>query len=269
MWGWTLVLAAGLGACTPSHETHASEGPLALVVVTPGMEAAAFLPLALAFGDAGIETWTVWIPPGDPLPDPGAAQAASARIRAMAQAAGVGGRPVGLVAHGPGATLALLAAPGVADAVVALGPLLGPPGTLLAGWLAGLPVPDGSVDLSVPLDWRGHDAASLLLGQPEPRLGSLPAPLARDWQRWLLEGPPLDPAAVTCPVFVGAGARDRLAPVESIRSPASAFPDATFVRFGLLRFAPRDPGSLDLLDQRAVLRVSTRWLADTLSERAG
>jgi len=240
---------------------------VALVVVTPGMERPAFLPLVAALECAGFDAWTVEIPPDAPLPPEGADREVAVWIRAAAGALRAGGRPTALVGHGPGATLALMAAPGAADAVVALGPLLGPPDTALSRFLAALPVPEDGVDLGAPLAWGRHDAATLLLGSPPPPLGRLPAPLARDGQRWLAEGPPLDPAAVTCPVYVAAAARDRFAPVESIRGPADRFHRATFVRFGILRFDHRDPGSADLLSERAVLGAATRWLCRTLAGR--
>ena len=264
-----VLLVAWLAACASQVPPAGQAGPVALVVVTPGLDRSAFRPLAQAFEDKGIETWTAWIPPDASWPADGAALEASTWIRAAARAAGAPGRPTALVGHGPGATLALLAAPGVADAVVALGPILGPPGTRVGEWLAALPVPEGGVDLATPLAWNGHDVASLLLGTHVPPLGPLPAPLARDWQRWITEGPPLDPREVTCPVWVAAGARDRLAPVESIRRPADAFPNATFVRFGLLRFDRHDPGSADLLAERAVRRTAARWLRSTLDGRDG
>ncbi len=238
--------------------------PAALVVVTPGMGRSAFDPLVEALRSAGFDAWTAEFPPGAPLPEEGADHEAGAWIRAALGAIRRDDRRGILVGHGPGATLALLAAPGAAEAVVALGPLLGPPDTEVARYLATLPVGAGSVDLAAPLAWHGHDVASLLLGEPMPPLGPLSAPLARTWQRWILEGPPLDPAAVTCPVWIAAGARDRLAPVETVRGPAGRLPDATFVRFGRLRFDRRDPGSGALLRERAVLRVMTRWLRRTL-----
>jgi len=70
--------------------------------------------------------------------------------------------------------------------------------------------------------------------------------------------------AVTCPVWVGAAALDRLVPVESMRVASQQLPDRHFVRFGLLRLDPEDPGSGELLRERRYLDAMAGWVEGQL-----
>lgn len=265
------LLLAAAQAAEPAFQLqdagHDLDAPVALVVLTPGVDPAAFQPLAAALEDAGMDAWTVGIAPTAPLPEEGAdawvaevlLPAAVAALRAREPRAA----DLALAGHGPGGTLALMAAPRVGTrAVAVLGAPLGPTPTAALAALAERPLPvAGSVDLARPVAWQGHDLATLLLGDPPLPLGSLPVPLARAFLRWAAEGPPLQPAALAFPVYVGAGALDRLVPVESLHLPAEGFPRGTFVRFGLLRLDRADPGHADLLRDRRTLDDLGRWLA--------
>ncbi|MFH1465560.1 MAG: hypothetical protein ABIO70_14330 [Pseudomonadota bacterium] len=260
-------LSAGYRLVDAGHDLDA---PVALVVLTPGVAEAAFQPLVTALEDAGLDAWTVAVTAVAPLPEEGADRwiaefllpAAVAALRAREPRAAA----LALVGHGPGGTLALMTAPRVAPrAVAVLGAPLGPIPSLALEELAARPLSAvGSVDLAQPHDWRGHDLATLLLGDPPLPLAPLPVPLARAWLRWAAEGPPLDPATLFFPVFVGAAALDHLVPVETVHAPAERMPDATFVRFGLLRLDLIDPEHSDLLRERRFLDEVAGWVKGQL-----
>jgi len=250
---------------------HDLDAPVALVLVTPGMSEQAFIPMVEALERAGMDAWTVRILPFAPLPDDRADEWVAQQLlpwaiqdlrkrdpRATDQLA--------LVGHGPGGTLALMTAERAKpEAVAVLGPPMGPIDTAAAAWLAELELPPhGNVDLGAPTDWNGHDLSTLLLGEPRPALEPLPVPMARAYLRWISDGPPVTPNAIECPIWIGAGAMDRLVPIESMRVPSQTLGHRHFVRFGLLRLDPEDPGSGQLLAERRYLDVMARWVEEAL-----
>ena len=249
---------------------HDLDAPVALVVVTPGMDPAAFQPMVQALEDRGLDAWAVRVRLTAPLPPADAdlwiastlLPAAIAELRERDPKAA----ELALVGHGPGGTIALMTAQHVAPrAVAVLGAPFGPIDTAAMAHLADAQLPElGNVNLSTPLDWQGHDMATLLLGDPPPPLAPLSVDLARAWLRWAQEGPPLTLADVDCPAWIGLAAMDRLVPIESARVVSQALPDRHFVRFGLLRLDPHDPGSADLLRERRYLDVMAGWVAGEL-----
>ncbi len=253
-----------------SNAGHDPDAPVALVLITPGMDPAAFQPMVQALEEQGLDAWALRLRLVAALPDEGAdawlattlLPAAVAELRAREPRAA----ELALVGHGPGATLALMMAPHTKPrAIAALGPVVGPVDTAALAWLAERELPPvGSVDLREPLQWNEHDLATLLLGYPPPPMAPLAVELARDWLRWAQQGPPLDLATVECPVWIGAGAMDRLVPIESLRVPSQALPERHFLRFGLLRLDPEDPGSGDLLRGERYLNAMAEWVAGEL-----
>jgi hypothetical protein len=260
-------LSAGYQLQDAGHEIDA---PVALVVITPGMDPAAFQPMVQALEDHGLDAWAVRVTMVAPLPPADAdlwiasslLPAAVTRLRERNPRA----ETLALVGHGPGGTLALMMAQHVnPSAVAVLGAPLGPIDTAALTAMAQGELPQvGNVDLSKAADWQDHDLATLLLGDPPPPLAPLAVELARAWLGWIEQGPPLTLAEISCPVWIGAGAMDRLVPIESLRVPSQALPDRHFVRFGLLRLDPQDPGSADLLRERRYLEVMAGWVAGEL-----
>jgi hypothetical protein len=249
---------------------HDLDAPIALVVITPGLDPTAFLSMVQALEERGLDAWAVRVNLSAPLPPDDAdlwiaaslLPAAVAELRAQEP----GAERLALVGHGPGGTLALMAAQHLAPTAVAvLGAPIGPVNTEVLAWLAERELPrTGNVDLSRPLAWRGHDLATLLLGDDPPPLGPLPVELAQAGLRWATRGPPLELESIPCPVWIGAAALDRLVPIESLRVPSQRIPDRSFTRFGLLRLDPADPGHADLLMDRRHLDPMANWVYEQL-----
>jgi hypothetical protein len=249
---------------------HDLDAPVALLVLTPGVGEAAYQPLVSALEEVGLDAWTVAVTPSAPLPAEDADRWVADRLLPEAVASLRAREPraaaLALVGHGPGGTLALMAAPRVAPAAVAvLGAPLGPIPSAALQDLAARPLPEaGCVDLAQPVDWRGHDLATLLLGAPSLPLEPLPVPMARAYLRWIAEGPPLEPANLVFPIFVGVAALDHLVPVETVHRSAGNLPDATFARFGLLRLDLYDPEHADLLRDRRFMDEVARWVRERI-----
>ncbi len=279
----TTVLAASLLTATSAHADpplsasyqlqdagHDIDAPVALVVVTPGMDPAAFQPMVQALEDHGLDAWAVRITLFAPLPPADADIWIASTLLPAAVAALRERDPradeLALVGHGLGGTLALMMAQHVRpQAIAVLGAPMGPVDTAALSWLTAHEIPAfGNVDLSEPTPWQGHDLATLLLGDPPPPLAPLPVDLARAWVRWAAHGPPLSLEKIDCPVWVGAAAMDRLVPIESLRVASQGLADRHFVRFGLLRLDPQDPGSADLLRERRYLDAMASWVDDQL-----
>ena len=273
-----LLLAAATAQADPPLQAgyqlqdagHDLDAPVALVVVTPGMDPAAFQPMVQALEDHGLDAWAVRVRLVAPLPPADADLWIASTLLPMAVAELREREPqaeaLALVGHGPGGTLALMLAQHVApQAVAVLGPPVGPADTAAMAWLAQRELPPvGNVDLTALTTWHGHDLATLLLGDPPPPLGPLPVELARAGRRWIEQGPPLALEDIACPVWIGAAAMDRLVPIESMRVASQPLPDRHFVRFGLLRLDPQDPGSADLLRERRYLDAMASWVEGEL-----
>lgn len=235
MWWW--LLAPALAA------------PEVLLVTTPGVELEGYQPLIRAFRDRDVEPVLV------SLPCSGDAAALSETVgRAVRAHPGAV-----VVAHGLGATLALVGAP---DAEVArwvlLGPVLGVPTTGSVRQVATLPVA-GAVALDRAAWVDGHDLRRVLLGDRLPPLGCFPAALARDVQGWIRAGSvPVPLESVTAPVWMGVGLLDELAPPE-VSVPASRrLADRELVRLGITRLDPVDYDHAALLSDPAPVRAAVR-----------
>ncbi|MCA9494221.1 MAG: alpha/beta fold hydrolase [Myxococcales bacterium] len=179
-----------------------------LLVWTPGIGHEGYAPLHDALVAAGHEVSIVALPCSGDAEH--LAEVVGKRISAQPE-------PPVVVAHGVGATLALLAADrGEVAGWVLLAPVLDAPDEAATDFLARQTL-GASVDLSRPLLWRDRDVRHVLLGEDLPPLGCFPAGLARDLARWVgPEAPPIPVAAVTSPVWVGVGLLDELAPPEVV-----------------------------------------------------
>lgn len=225
----------------------ATAAPEVLIVATPGVGLEGYRPLVAALRDRGVDPAVV------ELPCSGDAATLSAAIGRA-----VRGRPGAVVvAHGLGATLALLGAP---DAEVSrwvlLAPWLGVPDTAAVRALAGRPVV-GPPALDRPAPWSGHDLRRVLLGDRLPPLGCFPAALARDLLGWLEAGAvPVTPEAVAAPVWIGGGLLDELAPPEVLVPASRRFPERELVRLGIQRLDPVDYAHADLLSAPGPVRAA-------------
>lgn len=249
----------------------ASEGPTTLVVTTPGVGLAAYVPLAHGLEEAGFDAWIVSLVSRAPWPSEGAVTLATQRVLPEAVAELKRRKPEpapwALVGHGCGGTLALLSSPHMVphpDAVALLGAPLGPAPSEAVRWLADqtesplvtVPNPD--------LRWNGSPILSLLWGDPVPPLEPQPTILHLECLGWLTDGVPLEPAAIQWPVLATAGALDRMVPPEAVFGPSQDLPRGRYVRFGMLHLDPTDPGHGALLQEPRFTAFVARWLEDTL-----
>ncbi|MEQ1504577.1 MAG: hypothetical protein ABMB14_20225 [Myxococcota bacterium] len=221
-----------------------------VVVVTPGVGLDAYRPLLAALANEDVDPVVITVPCS------GDAEALAAIVRRRLAEVD---QPV-VVAHGLGATLALLADADVHQYVF-LGPVLGVPGAAALDDLATVPV-GARVDLRAPRPWGEHDLRQVLLGATLPALGCFPAALARDLQGWIAaRHVPLALDQVTAPVWLGVGLLDELAPPEVVIPTSRALPDRTVVRLGIARFDPVDYDHAALLAEPAPLRAAARVAA--------
>jgi len=283
-WAWLPWLAVALGpawAEAPlepsagdyqlSDAGHDLEAPLVLAVQSPGMASEAYLGLVEELEGAGLDVWILRLALSAALPEEGADRYVAHKIIPLAAQElreGAERDELALVGHGPGGTLALMAAPLVRpQAVALLGAPLGAAPSALSAWLAERALPAGSVDLGQPLLWGELDVAQLLLGEPVPPLEPLATPLVQAYLGWSVDGPQIAFEEVDCPVLVTAGALDRLAPVEAVRGPSQGLAQRKFVRFGMLRLELEDPGSGDLLRERRYGELVGEWVAGEMRGR--
>ncbi|MCB9687386.1 MAG: hypothetical protein H6738_03770 [Alphaproteobacteria bacterium] len=179
-----------------------------LLVWTPGVGHQGYAPLQDALLVAGHEVTVVALPCSGDAEH--LAEVVGQRIASQPE-------PPVVVAHGVGATLALMAADrGEVAGWVLLAPVLDVPDEAATDFVARRPI-GASVDLSRPLVWRDRDVRRVVLGEDLPPLGCFPAGLARDLGRWVgPASPPIPVGAVTAPVWVGVGLLDELAPPEVV-----------------------------------------------------
>jgi alpha-beta hydrolase superfamily lysophospholipase len=229
-------------------------GPPALVVVTPGFDREAFVPLARALRGSGMDVQLVDLGCGG--------EDAAALAEGIAAAAATTPGPDVVVAHGLGAALALRAAPSVdAERYVLLAPLIGVVPSASIRWLAERPV-GPSVELSAPLDWNGRSIAEVVLGDGAAPLGCLSGPLAAELQRWALAAEvPVALEAVAAPVWIAVSLGDELATVEAVIPASRRLPSRAVVRLGVNRMDRRDFTHLDLLVEPAPVRAAARAAA--------
>lgn len=226
-----------------------------LLVWTPGVGGEAFRPLREALVAAGHEVTVAALPcSGDART---LARAVERRVEGLETS------PV-VVAHGVGATLAVLAAQQVAvRGLVLLAPVLDAPDNAAARFVAEQPI-GAKVDLSRPLAWRHHpDVRAVLLGEDLPALGCFPAGLARDLASWVGPGaPPIDPALVRAPVWVGVGLLDETAPLEVV-VPAARRLGARVERLGVSGLDGRDFDHAGMLLGEAPIAAAVRAVEES------
>ncbi len=224
----------------------------ALLVVTPGFEATAFLPLRRALEREGVQVRT--------LEFPVAGQTSSDFAAAITAAADAMPEHTVLVAHGFGATLSLMADPHV-ERMVLLAPVLAVVPQTSVRDLAAVPAP-AVVDLSARYAWHDRDAASLLIGRPVPDLGYVSGAFVAEVQGWIRDGHvPVDLGRVDIPVWIAVGLADEVATVEATVPASRTLPDRALVRLGANRFDPRDYTHADLLQDEVPVRVAARAAA--------
>jgi len=229
--------------------TALAASPHALVIVTPGMGRDAFQPLVSELERASVQVRVQEFGCG--------LGGVGAHVDALVAELQRGDGDEVVVAHGYGATLALLAAErGPQRREVLLAPVLGPLPGPLGAWLAEQPVGQ-ALDLREPLRWQGRDVWGLLVGA-EPDGSCVSAAAAREAAGWMRAGPPLHLDQVRVPVWLGVSAGDALSPVEVVVPASRALPDRELVRFGLNRFDRADFRHGELLVAPEVLRAVRR-----------
>lgn len=258
---WLFALT-GLALAAPEAtvvDVGRARGEPVLVVRTPGYAPSAYTRLLDALELAGLDAHRV------DLPLDTEDLVGSLREALGPWLDGSRGSPPRLVAHGLGGRLlveALAELP--APRAVAL---LGVPLALLPSGLTddllGRELPAGGLDLGLPAarawTWEDHSGLPLLLGEPLPPLERVSAAWLQRLQDELAGSDPLEISALSasCPVWVGVGDLDNLAPPEAVRPHLG---QAAFVRFGPLRLDGQSFDSADLLGHERPVRVLARWL---------
>lgn len=222
-----------------------------LLIVTPGVELTAFLPLARGLTAGGMDVHA--------LVFPAASQTSADYADAIASAGATLPDYTVVVAHGLGATLALQAAPRLEVArYVLLAPVLDLRPLAVSGFLADQPV-GAALDLRRSLDWRGRDVASVLLGAQKPALGVVSGPFAAEVQGWIRVGAvPVDLALVDRPVWIAVSLGDNVASVESVVPASRALPDRRLVRLGINRLDAQDYSHGEMLAGKTPVRAAVR-----------
>lgn len=224
----------------------------ALLIVTPGFEETAFLPLRRALEREGVQVRTLAFPVAGQTSDDYAA--------AIAAAADAMPEPTVLVAHGLGATLSLQADPNV-ERLVLLAPVLAVVPQQIVRDLSALP-PRAAVDLSAAFAWHDRSAATVLLGPRVPEVGLVSGAFVAEVQGWITSGHvPVDLPRVEVPVWIGIGLADEVATVEATVPASRLLPERRLVRLGANRFDPRDYTHGDLLQDEVPVRVAARAAA--------
>lgn len=259
---WTATAAAAGCSVVDVGTSDDGEGPLAVVVETPGFAPVAFESYVTALEGRGVDVVALRLPLS--CHDP-----ALLRARVLPHAiAGREGRPTAVVAHGWAGSL-------VVDAVAALKEPDRPAAVALVGtplrwearsvWHPIFAALQAGQDWALPsAHWRGagSEAQALLLGSAELPLAVLGAPFVEALQAWQESGRESSTAHLGLPVYAAAADLDRLAPVESIRPLLG--PRDTFVRHGrasLLR--EHTDHSFLLTDPRPPAALAT-WVSATL-----
>lgn len=227
----------------------AAHAATALLIVTPGFDEVGFLPLQRAIEREGVGVVRVVLPPPASVAE--AVEGISAAQRAHPDAT--------VVAHGLGATLAVLAAErGAAPRYVLLAPVLGVvPSPLMASLAASPPSP------AVSLRVGGEGSpAQVLLGPDAPPLSAWGGGFAAELQSWVLAGHvPVHLGAVTAPVWLAVGLTDEVATVEAVVPASRALPRRRLVRVGMTRFDPQDYSHGQMLTASVPTRLAARAAA--------
>lgn len=246
----TPLLAASALAWTLFTPPADQPGEDVLLVVTPGFTRGAFQPVEQRLRQDGHRVY-VLVPgcSGQDLPE---------LVDGIRTTAASLDHPV-VVAHGVGATLALLAHSPAVERYALLGPVLAPPDQELTDLLASREV-GYAAHLDVPLDFHGHDAAEVLLGAPAPSLGCVPGDVARQVQGWVRTGAiPLDLEAIDAPVWLAISPGDDVCTLEAVLPAARRISGPTDIeRLGLNHRDHQDFDHGDLLSEPVPLRRLAR-----------
>lgn len=257
-----ILSAAQASPCPPEDlgDLDRPDAPVALIVQTPGVAPGGYAIWADRLERRGFDAWLVGCPTSRQDADTITTQAIPEAV------ASFGARPVGLIGHGLGGTLAAISVAGGHTQPAALG-LVGAPlradTTALEDWLAHRPLPDTAtaIVLDSGLAWRGADVMALLVGAPLPPLEPVsPGWLGtlRAWAHGSLWVPLHD---VSVPVRAMASGMDNLAPPERVRP---MVPDGQFQRHGYLSFDGPDPEHADLLLEDGAIKELSKWLSEVL-----
>jgi len=249
-------LIGALQAAEPVDLGAARRGALrVLIVPTPGLAEAAYLPLATALETQGLDGWLLRIELQD---DPRVV--AEETLAALAQDPAWEGVP--WVAHGLGGRLAAWAVRDGAEpsALAMLSVPLELQPVALTHWLADQALPSQSVDLArlTEVRWGDHAALPLLLGTPLPPLERVSSGWLRQLQDWHADPHPLDLTDVNLPMWAGVGNLDNVAPPESVRPWLG---EGRLVRFGTHRLDLREFDHAALLREARPLTTLARWVA--------
>ncbi len=248
-------LIGALQAAEPVDLGAARRGaPRALVVPTPGLAEAAYLPLANALETQGLDAWLLRIELQD---DP--RLVAEETLASLARDPAWEGVP--WVAHGLGGRLAAWAVRDGAEpsALAMLSVPLELQPVALTHWLADHPLPSHSVDLArlTEVAWGDHAALPLLIGAPLPPLDRVSSGWLRQLRDWHADPQPLDLTDVELPIWAGVGNLDNVAPPESVRPWLGS---GRLVRFGTHRLDLQEFDHAALLRESRPLTTLARWV---------
>ena len=254
MVAWLALAAALAGA---DHEvvdfTPGAQGEPVLVVTTPGVAFSGYLPLLWALEREGLAVHALrFACRGQGVDD---------LVEDIGEALDARPVPVTVVAHGLGATLALMAGPRgerVASYVL-LAPVLGvEPGAAL-DVAASVPVGASAV-LDARLEFGDHELSDVLLGEEHPPLGCAPARFAAEVQGWIrTREVPVDLSRIEAPVWLGVSLGDDVATVEAtVPRSRELGGSRELVRFGRPRLDPLDFDHGQMLTHRIPVRRAAR-----------
>ena len=212
-------------------------GTAALVVVTPGVQAEAYLGWTDALEEQGLDAWIVRFP--------APTQTVEAVTSGVAQAYATlsADREVVVAAHGYGGTFVLLS--GIAPTRMALvGTPLGPHAAPLA---------------------MGDPPKVVAEGLPCPLVGDLPlepyaAEIGLAYRAWTAEYPAYSPP--TAPTLLVSSGLDCVAPPETVRLPSQGWADRHWERAGLLGLDLDEPDHAALLRDEHLAHRVARFLAE-------
>ena len=229
----TLLLTRAFAASWTVADVDPERGKdPAVVVVTPGVDPAAFDPWVAALHRRGLDVHLATL-----SPDTGPEEAIHGlHLTLEAKAAELG--PLRVAAHGYGGLLTVLSG-FEADRLA-----------LVAAPLAAQRVPVGAVPGTEGLPWTTE-----LVGEYPP--ARLHPDLSAAYAAWAAELPSYH--VPTCPVFVTSGNLDVVAPPEVVRLPSEAWPERTWERLGFLALEPDRP-HMEVLQQDGVTARVARFL---------
>lgn len=256
-----LLGAALAGSTGLSDAGEARTGRVALIVPSPGLGPTATDRLARRLERGGWDAWRLDLVSAAADPEQAAAEAIPAALAEL-RARG----PVLLVGEGLGGRVAAMSVARGAARPDALA-LLGAPLDLQAAgdqpfalhlWLSERPVPAEGLDLEEARHarWRDQRVLPLLLGEPLPPLGTLPASWLSALATEVREGPRISLEGVDLPIWAAASPSDDLAPPESVRA---GLGEGTFLRLGYLNLDPREPDHAGLLTNPAPAKALLAW----------